>query len=64
MKGVAGLWRGNGLNVARAVAAKGTLFSTQDALREVSEVQRRGGGGGGAAGAWGACRGSRTERKD
>ena len=32
-EGVAGLWRGNGLSVARATMQKGILFSTQDSLR-------------------------------
>lgn len=31
-EGVLGLWRGNGLSIARAMLSKGTLFATQDVL--------------------------------
>ena len=32
-EGASGLWRGNGLAVARAMVQKGLLFATQDSLR-------------------------------
>ena len=34
-EGAVGLWRGNGLAVARATLQKGTLFATQDTLHKV-----------------------------
>eukprot|EP00793_Prasinoderma_coloniale_P006398 PRCOL_00001228-RA len=43
-EGVTGLWRGNGLNVSRAIIAKGTLFATQDALSKATGSDMLAGG--------------------
>lgn len=43
-EGTAGLWRGNGLAVARAMLQKGTLFATQDSLSRTTGSHTLGGG--------------------
>ena len=40
-EGARGLWRGNGLAVARATLSKGTLFATQDVVSARSDARAR-----------------------